>query len=215
MKKVVLSMVLSLVALCAVAQESEEKRSGWNMFAQGGLLYSINENTHEASFGDLVTGGGVIGVGYDFSRVFGVRAQLGWSKNVSGTNVKETGRPFTLYKFNDVTVSADAVFNISQYCIRYEEPRDLKFEFKGYVGLGCAFASDYDSMKQSWYGIKDKGQNVFNMRFGFIGDYHVSKAVSLYGDLGLGAYSDSFNGVNAGAELDLRLSLMMGVAYHF
>ena len=53
------------------------------------------------------------------------------------------------------------------------------------------------------------------MRCGFIADWHITQALSLYGDLGLTGYTDGFNGINVGTGADLRVNLMMGVAYHF
>ena len=85
------------------------------------------------------------------------------------------------------------------------------------MGLGCVFADDYDAMKQGFYQgmVKDNGQTVLGMRFGLIGDWHVSQAISIYGDMGLSGYTDGFNGVNVGTWLDMRPSLMLGVTYHF
>ena len=85
------------------------------------------------------------------------------------------------------------------------------------MGIGCVFADDYDAMGETWYDslVKNNGQTVFAARLGFICDWHVTQAISLYGDLGLTGYTDGFNGVNEGTEADMRVSLMMGVAYHF
>ena len=222
MKKIILTMVLGIVAMAGFAQEKQEKqerednRLGWNASVQGGVLYSINENTKHASFGDLVTPGMVIGVGYDFTHAFGVRGQFGYGRNVSGTNVTESGWPLGLYKFNDVSLFGDAVFNLSHLCSRGFR-KNLPFELKGYIGFGCVFADDYDAMNVSHYEsyVKDNGQTVLGMRFGFIGDWHVSQALSIYGDFGMTGYTDGFNGVNTGTWMDMRLSLMMGVTYHF
>lgn len=222
MKKIILTMVMGMVVMAGFAQEKQEKqerednRLGWNVSIQGGVLCSINENTHAASFGDLLTPGMAIGVGYDFTHSFGIRGQFGYGRNVSGTNVKESGRQLTLYKFNDVSLFGDAIFNLSHMCSR-DFRKNFAFELKGYVGLGCVFADDYDAMKQGFYQgmVKDNGQTVLGMRFGFIGDWHVSQALSIYGDFGLTGYTDGFNGVNTGTWMDMRLSLMMGVTYHF
>lgn len=214
MKRIVLTMVMGAFVLLSMAQTREDNRLGWNASVQGGMLWSINENTHAASFGDLITAGAAIGVGYDFSHNFGVRAQLGYGRNVSGNNVKESNFPLELYKFNDVSLFGDAIFNLSHMCSR-EQRKNFAVELKGYIGLGCVFADDYDDMKTPHYDVKDNGQTVFGMRAGFIADWHVTQALSLYGDLGLTGYTDGFNGVNVGTGADLRVNLMMGVAYHF
>lgn len=216
MKRIVLTMVLGAFTLISMAQTREDNRLGWNVSVQGGVLWSHNENTNAASFGDLLTPGVAIGVGYDFTHNVGVRAQLGYGRNVSGTNTKESGWPLQLYKFNDVSLFGDVILNLSHICSR-DLRKNFAVELKGYAGLGCVFADDYDAMTLSHYDgmVKDNGQTVFAARLGFICDWHVTQAISLYGDLGLTGYTDGFNGVNDGTKADMRVSLMMGVAYHF
>ena len=215
MKRIVLTMMMGAFALITMAQAREDNRLGWNASVQGGMLWSHNENTRELSFGDLITAGAAIGVGYDFSHNFGVRAQLGYGRNVSATNPDILGYGLTSYKFNDISLFGDAVFNLSHMCSR-DFRKNFAVELKGYIGLGCVFSDDYDAMQvENMYGVKDNGQTVFGMRLGFITDWHVTQAWSLYGDLGLTGYTDGFNGVNVGTGADLRVSLMMGVAYHF
>ena len=215
MKRIVLTMVMGAFALITMAQAREDNRLGWNASVQGGMLWSHRENTRELSFGDLITAGAAIGVGYDFSHNFGVRAQLGYGRNVSATNPDILGYGLTSYKFNDISLFGDAVFNLSHMCSR-EQRKNFAVELKGYVGLGCVFADDYDGMKVTGqYQVKDNGQTVFGMRCGFIADWHITQALSLYGDLGLTGYTDGFNGINVGTGADLRVNLMMGVAYHF
>lgn len=232
MKRIVLTMVMGAFALVSMAQEEamaqeetnvqeetkvkvrEDNRLGWNVSVQGGVLWSHSENTRELSIGDLLTVGAAIGVGYDFSHNFGVRAQLGYGRNVSTTNPNIAGYGLTSYKFNDVSLFGDAVFNLSHMCSR-ESRKNFAVELKGYIGMGCVFADDYAAMKVPSYEVKDNGQTVFGMRCGFIADWHVTQGLSLYGDMGLTGYTDGFNGVNTGTGADLRVNLMMGVAYHF
>lgn len=215
MKRIVLAMVLGAFTLVSMAQTREDNRLGWNASVQGGVLWSHNENTRELSFGDLLTPGAAIGVGYDFTHNFGVRAQLGYGRNVSATNPSIVGYGLTSYEFNDVSLFGDAIFNLSHMCSR-EMRKNFAVELKGYVGFGCVFADDYDAMQvEDLYPTKDNGQTVFAARLGFICDWHVTQAISLYGDLGLTGYTDGFNGISSGAGADMRVSLMMGVAYHF
>lgn len=214
MKRIVLTMVMGAFALITMAQAREDNRLGWNASVQGGILWSHSENTREASFGDLLTPGAALAVGYDFTHNFGVRAQVTYGRNVGATNSKIAGYGLTLYKFNDLSFFGDAVFNLSHMCSR-EQRKNFAVELKGYVGLGCAFADDYENMGVPLYDVKDNGQTVFGMRLGFITDWHVTQAFSLYGDLGLAGFTDGFSGNNTGTGADLRVSLMMGVAYHF
>ena len=113
MKKLVCTLLVCVMAMVAVAQEREENRLGWNIALQGGAHYSAFENTRHASFGDAVNGHVGLSVGYDFSHAIGARAELSYGRNISGTNTVESGRPLVLYHCNDVSLFADAIFNLS------------------------------------------------------------------------------------------------------
>jgi opacity protein-like surface antigen len=213
MKKLVCTWLMCVVALVAVAQEREENRLGWNIALQGGAHYSAFENTRHASFGDAVNGHVGLSVGYDFSHAIGARAELSYGRNISGTNTVESGRPLVLYHCNDVSLFADAIFNLS-HLLSKEHRNNFMVEAKGYVGLGLAMPSEGTDPKAGFYPTENTS-TVAAVRMGVIGEWHLDPTWSFLLDGCVTGYGDKFNGKDAGRPLDVRLGLSFGVKYHF
>lgn len=213
MKKLVCTWLMCVVALVAVAQEREENRLGWNIALQGGAHYSAFENTKHASFGDAVNGHVGLSVGYDFSHAIGARAELSYGRNISGTNTVESGRPLVLYHCNDVSLFADAIFNLS-HLLSKEHRNNFMIEAKGYVGLGLAMPSKGSDPKAGFYPTENTS-TVAAVRMGVIGEWHLDPTWSFLLDGCVTGYGDKFNGKDAGRPLDVRLGLSFGVKYHF
>ena len=213
MKKLVCTWLMCVVALVAVAQEREENRLGWNIALQGGAHYSAFENTKHASFGDAVNGHVGLSVGYDFSHAIGARAELSYGRNISGTNTVESGRPLVLYHCNDVSLFADAIFNLS-HLLSKEHRNNFMVEAKGYVGLGLAMPSEGTDPKAGFYPTENTS-TVAAVRAGVMGEWHLDPTWSFLLDGCVTGYGDKFNGKDAGRPLDVRLGLSFGVQYHF
>ena len=213
MKKLVCTWLMCVVALVAVAQEREENRLGWNIALQGGAHYSAFENTKHASFGDAVNGHVGLSVGYDFSHAIGARAELSYGRNISGTNTVESGRPLVLYHCNDVSLFADAIFNLS-HLLSKDRRNNFMIEAKGYVGLGLAMPSKGSDPKAGFYPTENTS-TVAAVRMGVIGEWHLDPTWSFLVDGCVTGYGDKFNGKDAGRPLDVRLGLSFGVKYHF
>lgn len=212
MKKLVCTLLVCVMAMVAVAQEREETRLGWNIALQGGAHYSAFENTRHASFGDAVNGHVGLSVGYDFSHAIGARAELSYGRNISGTNT-ELDRNLVLYHCNDVSLFADAIFNLS-HLLSKDRRNNFMIEAKGYVGLGLAMPSEGTDPKAGFYPTENTS-TVAAVRMGVIGEWHLDPTWSFLLDGCVTGYGDKFNGVDAGRPLDVRLGLSFGVKYHF
>lgn len=212
MKKLVCTLLVCVMAMVAVAQEREENRLGWNIALQGGAHYSAFENTKHASFGDAVNGHVGLSVGYDFSHAIGARAELSFGRNISGTNT-ELGRKLVLYHCEDVSLFADAIFNLS-HLLSKDCRNNFMVEAKGYVGLGLAMPNEGTEPDVN-YNYGEKPSTAAAVRVGVMGEWHLDPTWSLLVDGCVTGYGDKFNGVDAGRPLDVRLGLSFGVKYHF
>ena len=251
MKKLFLSVIM--IGLCAVsvpAQEAKECEAGarerdfkgFTVSAQGGMLFSKNENTwtyyddgrstHTAGqlkanrdklgYGlkDLFTPQGSITVGYDFSHAFAARLQAGYAKNASAGNHNEiSAGGFYPYSFNTLSIFADAVLNISGLCAPQKQHL---FETKVYAGLGCGIGLSADTkyVPSDLYKVSLGG--AFGFRAGIIEEVYISKHIGAFLDLNLEAYTDRFNGVDPtdskyddNFPLDLRSVASLGLVYYF
>lgn len=211
MKKVVCTMLMSLMALVAVAQERAENPLGWNVALQGGAHYSAFENTKHASFGDCIKGHVALSVGYDFSHAIGTRVELSYGRNTTGTNT-ELGRTLILYHFNDVAIFADAIFNLSNLLSK-ERRTNFEVEAKGYIGLGVGIPGDC-TIPNVNYKINSP-ETAMGVRAGVICEWHATQNWGFFVDGRMTGYADKFNGMDAGRPLDIRLGLSVGAIYHF
>lgn len=206
-------MLMSLMALVAVAQERAENRLGWNVALQGGAHYSAFENTKHESFGNSVNGHVALSVGYDFNHAIGTRVELSYGRNTSGSNTKELDRPVVLYHCNDISFFADAIFNLSNLLSK-DRRTNFEVEAKGYVGLGVGIPSEGGDHKVHGY-FTDETGTAMAVRAGAICEWHATENWGFFVDGRLTGYADKFNGVDAGFPLDMRLGLSVGAIYHF
>lgn len=213
MKKVVCTMLMSLMALVVVAQERAENRLGWNVALQGGAHYSAFENTKHESFGNSVNGHVALSVGYDFSHVFGTRVEVSYGKNTSGTNTKQLHRPVVLYHCKDVSFFADAIFNLSNLLSK-DRRTNFEVEAKGYVGLGVGIPNDGEDHNVHGY-FSGSTSTAMGVRAGVICEWHATQNWGFFVDGRTTGYADKFNGTDSGFPLDMRLGLSVGAIYHF
>lgn len=214
MKKVVCTMLMSLMALVAVAQERAENPLGWNVALQGGVHYSAFENTKHESFGNSVNGHVALSVGYDFNHAIGTRVELSYGRNTSGTNTKENyNRPVILYHCNDISFFADAIFNLSNLLSK-DRRTNFAVEAKGYVGLGVGIPSEGGDPNKGYYN-NESTETALGVRAGVICEWHATQNWGFFVDGRMTGYADKFNGVDAGFPLDMRLGLSVGAIYHF
>lgn len=213
MKKVVCTMLMSVMALVTMAQERAENPLGWNVALQGGAHYSAFENAKHESFGKNVDGHVALSVGYDFSHVIGTRVEVSYGRNTSGTNTKESGRPVTLYHCNDVSFFADAIFNFSNL-LSTDRRTNFEVEAKGYVGLGVGIPSNGTNLNVGYY-KPGETETAMAARVGVICEWHATQNWGFFVDGRLTGYADNFNGVDTGYPLDMRLGLSVGAIYHF
>ena len=229
MKKIILSAIMmGICAVSALAQETKERDfKGFNLTVQGGMLYSMNENSwtyynddkskfptelkasrDKLGYGlkDLFTPQTSITIGYDFGHALGVRAQANFAKNASAGNHNEhsTGG-FYPYSFNSLSLFGDLVFNISGFIA--PEKQHL-FETKIYIGAGMGDALSADTQ---YLPDKEEGgatydielKNAFGLRAGIIEELYINKHLGAILDVNLEAYTDQFNGfVSVDNEVD-------------
>ena len=236
MKRIILSAIMmGICAISAIAQETKETQEtkernfkGFNVAVQGGLLYSMNENSwtyynddksklpdgelkasrDKLGYGmkDLFTPHASLTVGYDFGHAFGVRAQANFANNASaGNHNEQSAGGFYPYSFNSLSLFGDLVFNISGFIA--PEKQHL-FETKIYAGAGMGKGLKADT--QYLPDHTDGGEtydiiltNTFGFRAGFIEELYINKHLGAFIDVNLEAYTDQFNGfVSVDNEVD-------------
>lgn len=173
---------------------------------QGGAQYTLGE----AKFGDLLSPNVQLGIGYQFSPVFGLRLQAnGWQSKGGWVayrkNVGDT--PFSAdYKFNYVAPGVDFMFNLSNLLCGWNPNRVLNAT--AFIGCGANVAWGNDEaneigsniQKLDNYNLEYLWSDTKVRPYGRAGidlEVKVSKAVSIMLEGNVNVISDKYNSKKA------------------
>ena len=174
---------------------------------QGGAQYTLGE----AKFGDLISPNVQLGIGYQFTPVFGMRLQAnGWQSKGGWNGYKATkdGTPFTAdYKFKYVAPGLDFMFNLSNLFCGWNPNRVLNVT--AFAGAGANIAWDNDEVNE--LAATMKNTSAYNLEYLWDGTkvrpygraglelaFKVSKSVSLMLEGNANITSDKYNSKKAG-----------------
>ena len=174
---------------------------------QGGAQYTLGE----AKFGDLISPNVQLGLGYQFSPVFGMRLQAnGWQSmgGWSGFRANPGETPYNAtYKFKYVAPGVDFMFNLSNLFCGWNPNRVLNVT--AFLGGGANIAWDNDEVNE--LATTMKNQNDYNLEYLWDGTkvrpygraglelaFKVSKSVSLMLEGNANITSDKYNSKKAG-----------------
>ena len=174
---------------------------------QGGAQYTLGE----AKFGDLISPNVQLGLGYQFSPVFGMRLQAnGWQSKGgwSGFRANPGETPYNAtYKFKYMASGVDFMFNLSNLFCGWNPNRVLNVT--AFAGAGANIAWDNDEVNELAATIKNL--NAYNLEYLWDGTkvrpygragielaFKVSKSVSLMLEGNANVISDKYNSKKAG-----------------
>ena len=174
---------------------------------QGGAQYTLGE----AKFGDLISPNVQLGLGYQFSPVFGMRLQAnGWQSKGgwSGFRANPGETPYNAtYKFKYMAPGVDFMFNLSNLFCGWNPNRVLNVT--AFAGAGANIAWDNDEVNELAATIKN--MNAYNLEYLWDGTkvrpygraglelaFKVSKSVSLMLEGNANITSDKYNSKKAG-----------------
>lgn len=231
-----------LIAVVASAQNKPvyEKAGNFYVSAQGGALFSYNDNTWTYRDFDkssnLITPQASVAAGYYFNEAFGARLSVNYGQNKAAYNLKQTAdRRFRPYDFNSVSVFADAILDLNglKDLVRRLSPR-----IYGGIGLGHSFGFDNNFYYAECTNGPDhhpwqeaylsKSNTVVGFRFGGILEYTLPSGLGFFVDVCGEAYTDRFDGIKptsndqdsvsrgyAGFPFDCRGIASFGVSFNF
>ena len=214
-KYLLATAVLASLGMNTMAQATYTDKDG-NEYAfkkhafldlQGGAQYTLGE----AKFGDLISPNVQLGIGYQFTPVFGMRLQAnGWQSKGGWNGYKATkdGTPFTAdYKFKYVAPGLDFMFNLSNLFCGWNPNRVLNVT--AFAGAGANIAWDNDEVNE--LAATMKNTSAYNLEYLWDGTkvrpygraglelaFKVSKSVSLMLEGNANITSDKYNSKKAG-----------------
>jgi len=236
MKKMIMSLLLFLGVLSASAQAEQKGTTEyvfqphWYIMLQGGGQYTLGEG----SFSDLFSPNAQVDLGYNFTKVVGLRLSVNaWqSKGViklDDTDMTPAQSFEGKWKWNYVAPSLELMFNLSNIVCNYNPTRLLNvYAFVG-GGANIAWKNDqaqnveaqiaayqntnpnllYDgkqNMRYLWDGSK---VNIFG-KGGLIFDFRVSDKVSINIEGNANILTDKYNSKKAG-NADWYFNALAGV----
>lgn len=214
MKLFMASAILAMSGTTAIAQATYTDQNGdeytfnkhWFLDLQGGAQYTLGE----AKFGDLLSPNLQLGLGYQFSPVFGMRLQAnGWQSKGgwSGYRTSANQVPYNeQYKFKYVAPGVDFMFNLSNLLCGWNPNRVLNVT--AFAGAGANIAWDNDEvndlakgisnlrtydLEYLWDGTKVRPYGRAGLELAF----KVSKSVSLMIEGNANVISDKYNSKKA------------------
>ena len=234
MKKTIMSLLLFLGVLSASAQAEQKGTTEyvfqphWYITLQGGGQYTLGEG----KFSDLLSPTAQIGVGYNFSKVFGLRLAVNaWqSKGVIKLDDNDIAAGLEYegkWKWNYVAPSLEFTFNLSNIVCNYNPKRLLNVYALIGGGANIAFKNDeaqdvereiaayqnanwvYDNsqnMRYLWDGTKVRPFGKAGLLF----DFRVSDKVSINIEGNANTLSDKYNSKKAG-NWDWYFNALAGV----
>ena len=234
MKKTIMSLLLFLGVLSASAQAEQKGTTEyvfqphWYITLQGGGQYTLGEG----KFGDLLSPTAQIGVGYNFTKVVGLRLAVNaWqSKDVIKLDDNDiaTGLEYEgKWKWNYVAPSLEFTFNLSNIVCNYNPNRLLNVYALIGGGANIAFKNDEAQDVEKQIAAYQNTNWVFdgkqNMRYlwdgtkvrpfgkvGLLFDFRVSDKVSINIEGNANTLSDKYNSKKAG-NWDWYFNALAGV----
>ena len=212
---IIAASLLCACAMPAMAQASYTDKDG-NEYTfkkhafldlQGGAQYTLGE----AKFGDLISPNVQLGIGYQFTPVFGMRLQAnGWQSKGGWNGYKATkdGTPYTAdYKFKYVAPGLDFMFNLSNLFCGWNPNR--VFNATAFIGGGANFAWGNDEVNE--LAATMKNTSAYNLEYLWDGtkvrpygragidlEFKVSKSVSIMLEGNANITTDKYNSKKAG-----------------
>jgi len=234
------ALFLGVTAVSAQDWSSYDPTGKFSISVQGGPMLSISENAFSykdnGKTAKLITPQASISVGYDFTKAFGLRANIGYGKNMSACNTYDTAmHGFYPYSFKNISCFVDAILQLN-----YVNNSWSAFCPKLYFGLGGAQSFGFNEVNFGSYTKNDpsykrfhpwqdvnESNGVIAFRLGFIAEYNFSQNFGIFADITGEAYTDNFNGLMpksgdfdafhgyAGFPFDLRGLISLGAVCRF
>ena len=228
LKNIMMTAVLAMGSLAASAQEAPKTEyvfnPHWYVQAQVGAQYTLGE----VKFGDLISPNFQIGVGRQFTSLWGARFSIDSWQSKGGINIyswtdgSKTGKEKYSWKF--IAPQLDATFNLSNAIAGFNPNRTVSVGLLAGIGANIAFSNDdavalaatdathnhgSENMKYAWDGTKVR----FLGRFGANVDFRIDDAWSIGVEATANVTTDKYNSKKAGNG-DWYFNALVGVRYN-
>lgn len=213
MKKNILTAILLLLSVSAMAQDEKEIDNGYRLYVQAHVFgnYSAGEDLRYNKFKDALNWGGDFEFGYNFNDFWGLYAEIAYNKNKGATSITY-GHPDIIYSFNSYEPSLNVTYNITNGVFGYKPGRRNNFYL--HLGPTVAFREKIDF--QNGWNVEDPAdldkKTVWGGKLGINYVYNFNNWVAFTADLTGSIFGDKLNGRNdRNVAVDGRLNLGVGL----
>lgn len=221
MKKLFLSLALSVLSLTAIFAQTYQKGETIYEFKPSGYMQlqgGVGQTIGEGKVSDLLSPAAALNFGYQFKPSFGLRYGLsGWQAKGVWAN------PYNDYKFNYLALNVDAVLNFSNLFAGWNPFRVVNIS--GFLGVGANWCFNNDEAKDldamNFNGVRENFRHLWDKnhfgpvgRAGIIVDFRCGDHwnISLEGNANM--TTDQFNSKHAN-NADWYMNYLAGVTYKF
>ena len=227
-KNILLSGVMAMGCLVANAQDAPKTEyvfnPHWYVQGQIGAQYTLGE----VKFGDLISPNIQLGVGRQFTPIWGARFSInawqskGGINEYSWTDGAKVGKE--KYNWKYIAPQLDATFNLSNAIAGFNPNRTVYVGLLAGIGLNVGFSNDdavalaatadkhnhgSENLKYAWDGTKVR----FLGRFGANVDFRIDDAWSIGVEATANVTTDKYNSKKAGNG-DWYFNALVGVRYN-
>ena len=216
MKKTLLILTSAVALLASASMNAQNKADEFNGYVFMDVRGGIGFTSGETSFGKLLSPAASIGVGYQITPVWALRADFsGWQGK--GAIVS----PETIYRFNYIQGTADALVDICNIFGPYRVKRAVNPYILAGIGANGRFnnseaAAIKDKLSEGYYW---EGSKVsFAGRAGVGVDFRLCNAVNLNIEVNTNFLSDKFNSKNgklSNSPIDFQTNALIGLRINF
>ena len=228
LKNIMMTAVLAMGSLAASAQEAPKTEyvfnPHWYVQAQVGAQYTLGE----VKFGDLISPNFQIGVGRQFTSLWGARFSInawqskGGINEYSWTDGAKVGKE--KYDWKYIAPMIDGTLNLSNALCGYNPTRTVSVGLLAGIGLNVGFSNDdavalaataathnhgSENLTYAWDGTKVR----FVGRVGANVDFRIDDAWSIGIEANANVLSDNYNSKKAG-NCDWYFNALVGVRYN-
>ena len=216
-------LLISVLLQCSLTLFAQDKTGSTSMLQDpfylqfyAGINKSANENLPWSEFSSYPWAGGLfVGIGKEFTNLWGWRAALRFNHNKS-RNV-QTCESKEVWGWNNTGFFGDLTFDVSDV-FRSNKPRTKRpfFNLKAFAGVGAAYTYGFDQVALSYTHPYSRNSRLLPaVRAGLTATWQIAPKWRIGTELSQTIFDDHFNGVAHDAPIDGRTNLKIGVTYLF
>lgn len=229
-KKILFSTLLAAGCIAATAQQEVKTENvfkpHWYLQGQVGFQHTLGE----IDWSDLNSFNAQVGVGYQFSKLWGARLSVNGFQSKAGANMSELDAIVTGYQkgkdykwsWNYLAPSLDLTFNLTHALLGYNPTRVVDFNIYGGIGANFAWgnddavaaANDYKAGRTFTWDAWDGNTSSFVLRWGANLDFRLTDNVSLGLEASWNTTADKYNSKLTNNN-DWYFNTLAGIKYNF